>query len=432
MNARTLRIQRALRASMLLPMAALAVANAAPVRAANPSEVVIGVILPLTGSLAPTGIRLRNGVELAADLVNGRSNLRYPLPMTGTAGFPGLGGAKLRIVYADSQGKPDQAKTVAEELINREHVVALLGCYASGLTATASQVAERNGVPFLNPDSSSPTLIRRGFKWFFRTTPDDETFSQNFFDFMRDLHAQNPKIAPKRVAMAYEDTLFGKGAADAQTSSAKKENFEIVASTAFPQGTSEVQSEVQRMKASNADVYLMAAQIGDAILFMKTFKEQSALPQAILAQDAGFVDPNYLKALGKDGWFIFSREVWSLNLKLPNKGAPLVNDLYKARYGSNMDGNVARDFMGVLVLADAINRAKSVKPDDVRNALVKTNIAGDRTIMPWTGISFDERGQNKQGSGIIVQIQDGDYQTVWPAKFATRKPIWPMPPWNAR
>jgi branched-chain amino acid transport system substrate-binding protein len=124
--------------------------------------------------------------------------------------------------------------------------------------------------------------------------------------------------------------------------------------------------------------------------------------------------------------------VWSLNLKLANKGAPLVNALFKSRYGSNMDGNNARDFMAVLVLADAINRARSTKPDAVRDALRATNIPGDRTIMPWTAIRFDDRGQNTGARGIVVQLQDGEYQTVWPAQFATRKPQWPLPAWNAR
>ncbi|HMD03389.1 MAG TPA: hypothetical protein VKG44_10550, partial [Candidatus Baltobacteraceae bacterium] len=108
------------------------------------------------------------------------------------------------------------------------------------------------------------------------------------------------------------------------------------------------------------------------------------------------------------------------------------NQLFKARYGTNMDGNVARDFMGVLVLADAIERAKSTAPEAIRSALAATDIPGARTIMPWKGIKFDARGQNVEGSGIIVQIQGGEYQTVWPAKYATKPVAWPLPPWNTR
>ena len=46
-----------------------------------------------------------------------------------------------------------------------------MGCYQSAVAATASQAAERMQVPFLVPESSSPTLSARGLKYFFRTTP---------------------------------------------------------------------------------------------------------------------------------------------------------------------------------------------------------------------------------------------------------------------
>ena len=54
--------------------------------------------------------------------------------------------------------------TEAERLISQEHVVALIGAYNSNVTQTASQVAERGRIPFLNAESSSATLTQRNFK----------------------------------------------------------------------------------------------------------------------------------------------------------------------------------------------------------------------------------------------------------------------------
>ena len=117
-------------------------------------EVKIGAIYPLTGAAASTGLELKNAVELAAELIN-QGGKGLNLPLAGKAGLSNLKGAKIRLVFGDHQGNPQTGGTEAERLITQEKVAALIGCYQSNVTATASQVAERYGVPFLNADSSS-------------------------------------------------------------------------------------------------------------------------------------------------------------------------------------------------------------------------------------------------------------------------------------
>ena len=85
-----------------------------------------------------------------------------------------------------------------------------------------------------------------------------------------------------------------------------------------------------------------------------------------------------------------------------------------------------------MTLADAINRAASVEPEAIRKALTETNIPGSKLIMPWKGIKFDDKGQNTLGSGILLQIINGKYYTVWPFDIATHDIVWPMPKWDQR
>lgn len=412
----------------LAAVLALGVISGANVRAADPPEIVIGSILPLTGASAQTGAGLRTAQQLAADLVNG--HVSYPLPLVGHDGLPHLGHAKIRLVFADSQGKPDQARAAAEQLITQDHAVALLGAYISSTTATASQVAERYGVPFLNPDSSAASLTQRGLKWFFRSTPSDATFAQNFYDFLGDLK-KTKKIDVKKVAVVGEDGLFGSGAGDAEESIGKKDGYDIVGRIAYPATTTEVNAEVQKIKSAAPEVLMMASYLPDALLFVRGFKDQGVQPKALLAQDAGFIDPGFIRTEGKDAEGIFTREVFSLDIKQRNQAVPLIDQLFRQRFGNKaLDGNTARDFMGVVILADAIDRAGSTKPDAVRTALQKTNIPGNRTLMPWKSIHFDAQGQNDGGMGIIEQIQDGKYETVWPFDVAVKPVVWPMPAWK--
>jgi branched-chain amino acid transport system substrate-binding protein len=189
---------------------------------------------------------------------------------------------------------------------------------------------------------------------------------------------------------------------------------------------------VQRVKTSSPDIVFQASYVPDGLLFMRGYKQQGVNMKAIFAQDAGFVDPNFLKAIGADAEGVFTREVFSMDIKFRNQAVPLVDQLFRQRSdgGKALDGNTARDFMGVLVLADAIDRAGSTKPDAIRDALVKTNIPGKLTLMPWNRIHFDATGQNDGGAGIIEQLQDGKYETVWPFDVAVRPVVWPMPAWK--
>lgn len=399
--------------------------------AAAQEEVRIGVILPLTGAAASTGLELKNASELAAELVNSTQVKDLDLPLVGKGGLPNLKGARIRLLFADHQGNPQVGASEAERLITQEKVVALTGCYFSAVTATASQVAERHGVPFLNSDSTSSTLTARGFKWFFRTTPHDELFVQNFFQFLRDVEKRKG-VKIHTLALFNENTLFGAETTKLEEKYAREQGFEIVSRILYPAKSTQFTSEVQTLKAAGADVVMQASYLGDAILAMKTYKDLGYSPRALLANDAGFNDSEFLRTLGADGNFVLSRETWALDLAAQKPIVKRTNDLLQQRYKVNFNGNSARDFTGILTLAEAINRAGSTAPEAIRKALQATRIPADQVIMPWEGIEFDATGQNRLGAGIIVQVQDQKYATVWPFKLASKEIVWPMPDWSKR
>ncbi|MGN6390508.1 MAG: ABC transporter substrate-binding protein [Burkholderiaceae bacterium] len=394
-------------------------------------EIKIGAIYPLTGAAASTGAELKNALELAADIINNGAKGIPNLPFSAGGGLPNLHGAKIKLVFADHQGNPQVGASEAERLITQEHVVALIGCYFSNVTATASQVAERYKVPFLNPESSSATLTQRNFKWFFRTTPHDDLFVHNFFEFLKDLEAKKG-VKVKQIGTFNENTLWGNETTKLETKLAKENGYDLVKTITYPAKSTQLTSEVQLLKAANPQVVMQSSYLGDAILAMKTYKELGFSPDMILANDAGFSDTEFRRTLGKDADYIITREVWSPDLAKNNPLIKQVNDLYKQRYGADFNGNSSRSFTGLMTLADAINRAGSTDPEAIRKALVATNIPGSQLIMPWKGIKFDEHGQNVNGSGILVQIIDGKFNTVWPFEAATRDIVWPMPKWGER
>ena len=339
--------------------AAVALAALLAVPAAAVDTVRIGAIYPLTGPAGSTGAEPKDAITLAVDIVNGKYNLN--LPLARTEGLPNLKGAKIEVIFGDHQGKPDVGQAEAERMITTGKVVALIGAYYRSVTTTASIAAERHKIPFLNPESTDPTLTERGFKYFFRTTPHDDLFAENFFQFLNDVKKRKgAKISS--VATVYENTNFGTGVNNAIKENAAKYGYRLVADVAYAaKGTSAI-AEVQKVKAASPDVVMPASYTADAILYMKTFKDLNYVPQAILAMDAGYISDEFKKTLGKDGDYVLSREVWALDLAKKKPMIAKVNEIYKKRFGRDMNGNSARSFTGFLVLADAINNAGSTDP----------------------------------------------------------------------
>ncbi len=397
--------------------------------AAQEGPITVGAVYPLTGGLARIGAAIRNGLELAVEIVN--SNMPdLTLPLAFGTGLPRLGSRPLRLVWGDTRGDPATGRAEAERLVDRERAVALIGAYQSAVTATASLAAEAKGIPFLNPESSSPRLTDRGFKWFFRTGPHDITFTKLFFEMMDDLKRRGQRIS--RVAILSEDTEFGATAAGVAKGYAEIYKYNVVATEYYTSPPSSLTAELLRIRSATPDAIIGANYLVDAVMIVRQLKEMRWFPQGFMVH-AGFTTvPDFLNTVGRDGFYFLPRAPWALGM---GRGKPLVtrvNEMYKRKHGSDMDEVNARGFTGMLTLADAINRAGSTTPAAIAAALRETNIPGSQLIMPWQGIEFDSKGQNRHAAGLMTQILDNDYKVVWPFDVAEAPIVWPVPPWDRR
>ena len=394
------------------------------------NDIRIGAVYPFSGEQAVVGQEIRQGIELAVHITNNP----YPdlnMPLAESAGLPAFGGTPVQVIYADHQSSPAGAQERTRELINRHRVVALIGAYQSEQTRISSEVAEQAGIPFLNPDSSSLSLTERGYQWFFRTTPTDATFVREAFQFMSELNAgQNAGL--QRLAIIRESTDFGAGVISQVQALAPNYGMQVVADI-VSQGTAEsVPAAVTQLRTAQPDAVLFAIYTEDAIRFMQEFKRQNYAPPLIWADDAGFTTLEFQQTLGADAAYITSREVWSVDITETNPLAASVNALYRARNGTDMNGNSVRAFIGTMTLFEAINRAASTDPASIRTALRATDIPTAQLIAPWRGIRFDSTGQNTLGDGIVVQMLDNRYTTVWPQGLAIKPIIFPFPAWEMR
>lgn len=414
-----------------------------PLSAAQ-KEIKIGVILPLSGALAPIGKSLKEGAELAADIVN----KKYPdldISIAKWEGIPNLGGAKIKLIFADHRSDPGWGADQAKRLIEDEKVIGLIGCYNSAVTKTASVEAERAGIPFINPDSTSPALTKRNLKWFWRVTPHETWFTADLFNCLDGLiagKAPGVKAISKKdlepLAVAGENTEWGAASILEIEKFGKEKGWKIAESIKYPNSAADLTSETRRMIASKAPTFLFASYLSDAVLFFKTMKEMKASPHLIWGQDAGFVEADFYKTLGADVNGVLTRDLFSPELSKVKPVAGKINEMYKKMTGYDFSGSSARDFVGVQVWAHALNNAKSTDPKAIQKALNEMHIPAKELIMPWKGVKFGspfpgDTQQNELGSGVINQYQgypDGKLHIIYPFEFATSKMIYPFPGWK--
>ena len=391
-------------------------------QAQAPAEVVIGMLFPLSGASAQIGVDAQHALGTAAEIINKKYDLA--LPLAKGEGLPGLGGAKIRLVFADHQGDPQKGRAEAERLITQEKVCAIIGTYQSAVAVTASQICERYQIPFLSADNSSPSLHRRGLKFYFRAAAHDEMFSTAMFDFFDALKKKGQKI--ETLALFHEDTIFGTDSANAQIALAKERGYKIVSDIKYRANSPSLTAEVQQLKAADADVLMPSSYTTDAILLVKTMGELGYKPKNIMAQDAGFSEKALYDAVGDKLEGVISRGSFSLDLASKRPMVATVNDMYKAKSGKDFNDLTSREFMGVIVMAEAINRAKSTDGEKIRAALVATDIPGEDTIMPWKRVKFDEMGQNNDADPVLLQYTGKKFVTIAPPQAAVAEAIWPM------
>ena len=409
------------RAAALLPAASLLPAAAG----AADGPVRIGCIYPLSGNAGSAGQSTKAAIEVAVDIINNAHPELSKLPLGATAGLPKLGGRKVEAVFADHQGNPATAQSEALRLITQDHVAALVGCYQSSCTLTASAIAERYGIPFMAPESSSPNLTERGFKWFFRATPYGTDFGAAYADFLAEEKSKGVKV--EQVAVVNENTEYGTSTGDAIIQAVKAKGLKVDLRIPYNANSNDVSSQVLQRKNANPDVAIFVSYTSDSILFLKTMHNLNYKPPILIGDDSGFSDNAFIVAVGNLAQGVINRS--SFDIGKPGGNSYIVNAMFHKATGRDMDDTTARGMQGFLSLVDAINDAGSTAPAKIQAALQAQDLKPDQLMIGYKGIKYNAKGQNILASTLLVQLFGTKYQAVWPDSAAVEKLVLPFKGW---
>ncbi len=386
----------------------------------------IGVIYPLTGNSASAGQSARDAVHLGVDIINNAYPELKNLPLGATAGLPNLGGAKIEVDEADHQGNPQVGQQQTLRLITEDHVAAMLGSYHSSVTLVATAIAERQGVPFVVADSVAANITTRGFKWTFRVTPIAPDFAKAYANFLTEVKKSGRKV--DTIAVVNENTDYGSSVSASVIDAAKAANINVGAHIAYNANSSDVSAQVLQLKSLNPDAVIFISYSADTILYFKTMKNLDYLPPIIIGDDAGFSDPSFIPNVGELAQGALNRSAFDIGK--PGSNSYIVDEMFKAKYGRDLDDTSARWMEALFVTADAINRAGSTDPEKIQAGLKATDLKADQLMIGYHGVKFDDTGQNTLASTFLIQLKGKQYVSVWPDNLATSKLELPMTGWR--
>lgn len=385
---------------------------------AAPKPVKIGSIQPVTGPLAVIGQGQRKANLLAAKQINA------------AGGIKSLGGAMLEVLLGDSESKPEVGRQEADRLI-KEGAVALQGPFQSGTANAIATLAEQRQIPFLMDVAALDDITQQGYQYTFRVFITAKGLVGGAINFLKQV-TEMKGVTPKTAVVTNTADPFGAGMSGGFLKGLEASGMpiQILERIQYPLGIQDLSSEVAKIKSLKPDLIFPVSRPGDSVILTRElYKQRVSLMGIFCPGSPGWYEPHVVKDLDKLILYVLVNVPW-MNPLSPVTGPTIT--AFKEEYNLDMDANSAYAYTGTLVMADALERAGSVKPDDIVASLRETNFK-DHPVLGGP-IQFAENGDNKNAQTGLLQVQpDPDplkrVRVVLPKQFAQSQEItfpWPQ------
>lgn len=361
----------------------------------------VGIILPLTGAQAAFGEIEKNSFDMVLEKIN-------------AAG--GINGKKLELLFEDDTGKPEVARSAAEKLINKDKVVMLGGGYGSSETFAIAGVTQQNAIPFLVNTGSADKITEQGWDYVFRLNPPVSAYPEGLGSFLTEV------VKPKTCAILYEDSAFGSSGSKDFAEKAEGLGMKILLNEGYSKGGVDFKPLLVKVKEAKPDLVYMISYVMDASLLMSQSMELRIMPKLYVGGAAGFTLPEFAKNAGKAANMVYSATLWYQTLPYP--GASQYFDDYVKKYGKPTEYHGAEAYAAGQVIGDALKRAKSLSPKDVKEALAQTDV---QTVFgPVKFIAYEKKTNQNKLPTYLVQWIDGNLELVWPKEVASKPFVFPI------
>ena len=372
--------------------------------------ITLGSAMSFTGKMSRTGKLYEDSYNLAVAQINKNGGVKVGNKIY-----------KLKLKFYDDESSPATSSKFVEKLLSEDKVNLLLGPYSSGITIPDSLIARRYRIPMIEGGGSSGKIFNKGNKYIFGTLPAAGDYFSSTLTFLK-----NAKPFPKKLAVLYADDKFDLSVAKGVKKTADKLGFDVVVYEKYSAGASDFTSVLTKVKGTGAQAVLVAGHTEESLNFIQQAKELNVSP-LFISLTVGPTEADFRKALGKDAEYIYGVASWSPQMNFKGylfKDTKTFIKAFEAKYGYQPDYHNASGIADVAIYKDAIERAGSLNPKKVRDAIASTNL---NTI--YGNVQFNPNGQIK-GTTVMLQIQGGNIYQVYP--HGAKKAIYPIPAWNKR
>jgi branched-chain amino acid transport system substrate-binding protein len=385
---------------ILMAAVTAALAFVAPAQAADPVR--IGVALSQTGNLADSAGPYFKGLDLWREQANARG---------------GLAGRPIEFVVYDDRSDPATAARLYEKLITDDKVNLVMSSLGSATAATGSGVAEKHKVIMINAGGAAEAIQQRGFKYVFQTAARISSYADGIMPMVE-------KYKVKSIALVSRDYAAARDISKVIKERIKDKDIKLVIDEYFPAGTADFSSQIAKGQQLQPDLWIGLLYPSEAIETARQFHSMNYMPKLFIAN--GVSQDDFITSAGKDAEYALGMSLYEPSL--PSEGNKEFVKTYRAKYNADPGYYSAFGFVGGTVLEAAVKQAGSVDTEKVREVLTTLKLGtvmGKHEVDPKTYMQIGVRG-------LVVQVQNGKREVVWPEEYKTAEPKLPIPAWDKR
>jgi branched-chain amino acid transport system substrate-binding protein len=405
--------------ALVFGIAAVSLVIASPVGAKDSGNtIVFGSAVSFTGKYSTNGKHTKNGYDLAVKRINEMGGVKV-----------GNKTYKLKIKYYDDESTPARAGQLADRLIKQDGIKFILGPYGSGPTKGMAPITEKYGIPMVEGNGASRALFNKGYRYLFAVLSTSEKYLAESIHLLAEQFKKAGKDpASAKVALAVENDPFSQDIRAGVLEDAKKWGMKVIIDDKLPKELTDMTATLTKVKALKPDLLIVSGHSkGAALAIRQTSQMKVDVPMLALTHCEA---ADIVGKFGGDANYTLCATQWAETMTYKDKWFGFAGDYAKAfkkAYGYMPPYQAAESSASVLVFVDAIERAGSLDPKKVRDALAATNM---ETF--YGHVDFDDTGKNIAKPMVLRQVQKGKYVPVAPSKFASGQLIYPRPKWSER